>query len=369
MWIYFGVLFLLFGIAVIDSSASNVKVRVFILSLVGIFFCFGYMTGSDWRQYELHYYDDDWVGREVGFTVLKNIMRFLHVGFWGFAIGTKVFIYYSVCRIIKSCAKEAFYLSLTLFLILEGLAVLIDFPMRNAVAMAVSLYCFKYYEERKIFKYMIFALLATLFHNSALILLPLYFVRLENVKRQYLLIAFLLYNIVLSYSNASNLDGYFLILNGSDLQWYYDSYLSQADEALGNGISASFIIHTIFFLLVLTYKDKILQFKYGRALFLCGILYPFLYRLALVIWIFGRFKYFVCVLYFCVVSKIIISSKYRQILIIVVYLNLLISTYRTITANSKYIPYTNYLLEFYNDYSYSYRSNYNYIHSPYKNKQ
>jgi hypothetical protein len=367
MWIYFGVLFLLFGIAVIDPSASNVKVRVFILSLVGIFFCFGYMTGSDWRQYELQY--NETRAEEIGFVLLKQIMRLLHVGFWEFAIGTKIFIYYSVCRIIKSCAKEAFYLSLTLFLILEGLAVLIDFPMRNAVAMAVSLYCFKYYEERKIFKYMLFALLATSFHNSALILFPLYFVRLGNIRSRYVLIAFLLYNIVLSYSNASNLQSYFVLLDGSDLQAYYDSYLSRADEALGKGISASFIIHTVFFLLVLMNKKKILQYKYGNAMLLCGIIYPFLYRLGQVVWIFGRFEYYTCVLYFCVVSKLIITSRYRQILIVAVYFNLLLYTYKTITANSKYIPYTNYLLEFYNDYSYSYRSNYNYIHSPYKNKQ
>lgn len=367
MLVYFFTLLLLFVVNQIDISATNVKIRRFVLLAVGLVFCFGYMTGSDWRQYEVQYYNPSLVGKEeIGFFLLRSFLRYLHVDFWIFAIGTKIFIYYSVCRFCRLLSKDAFYLSLSLFIVLEGLAVLIDFPMRNAISMAVSLYGFKYYQQRNIFKYLLVCFLATSFHSASLILISLYFIRLERIKIKYIVAIFILFNVFLFFVDSSNVQMYFLLLDGSNLQLYYDRYLDKTENALGKGFSLSYLLHVIFFFIILVNRERVLRFKYGRAMFLCGVLHPFLYRLGLVIPIFGRFEYFTSVFYLCVASKLVLTSKYRQILVLVVYLYLFIFTYRTITANYKFIPYTNYLLEFYKDIPFPDREMYNYKNSPYK---
>lgn len=366
MLVYFFVILLLFGANYIDPSGKNVVLKRWVFFLVAFIFCCGYMTGSDWRSYELDYYNlDGFKSIEIGFYILQKLMLFLHVDFWIFSILTKVIILYFVSKTCRGLAYNAYYIAMVLFVILEGLTILIDFPMRNSIAMAIGLCAFKYYEEKSIFKYMMVSLFAISMHTSALILIPLYFTRLDRIKSIWIVTFFIVFNIVLSVVGNTGISNYFTLLDDSALQYYYDNYLSDSENAFGKGISLSFIIHALFFLLILAKRHIIEDLPMGKTLFMCGVIFPLLYRLGQVIPIFGRFEYYACVFYFAGVASALRYIKWYRVVVPILFVYLCIFTYRTITANFKYVPYTNYFFEFYKELPYHYRDNYNYKNSPY----
>ena len=366
MFVYFFVILLLFGANYIDPFGKNVVLKRWVFFLVAFIFCCGYMTGSDWISYELDYYNlDGFKSIEIGFYILQKLMLFLHVDFWIFSILTKVIILYIVSKIFRRLAYNAYYIAMVLFVIIEGLTILVDFPMRNSIAMAIGLYALRYYEEKSILKYLVISLFAISMHTSALILIPLYFTRLDRIKTKWVVAFFIVFNVALTVVDNSVLSNYFVLLNDSSLQYYYDHYLSDSNVTFGNGISLSYVLHILFFLLAVVKRHIIEALPMGKTLFMCCVIFPLLYRLGQVIPIFGRFEYYVCVFYFAGVASALRYIKWYRVLVPILFVYLSLFTYRTITANYKFVPHTNYFFEFYKKLPYHYRDNYNYKNSPY----
>ena len=156
------------------------------------------------------------------------------------------------------------------------------------------------------------------------------------------------------------------LLDGSFAQYYMDAYFSDEEGTLGKGISMGYLMHIIFFLGIIKYRKEIQQLRYGKALLLCGVLYPFLYRIGLTFWIFGRFELFVGILYCCAVGYILKFVPYKRTVIKVSFFYFALLVYTNITSSYKFIPYTNYFFEIGNDWTYYQRDNYNLKQSPYK---
>ena len=60
--------------------------------------------------------------------------------------------------------------------------------MRQAASVAITFYAYKYIKNRQLFKYILFCLIAFLYHKSAIIAIPLYFIYYAKPKNIILLL-------------------------------------------------------------------------------------------------------------------------------------------------------------------------------------
>lgn len=134
--------------------------------------CFGYTCGSDWRNYELMYYNPAHLERfsssEFGFVYLVNFFRIFISDFWIFNAFMKILFIISLKKFFNyfiskpwSCIGISFAFK-TLFMV-------IDCPMRYMIGMTVFLYSIPYFLKKDWIRYFIIVILSSLFHTSMII--------------------------------------------------------------------------------------------------------------------------------------------------------------------------------------------------------
>lgn len=109
----------------------------------------------------------------IGYETVTNLFKIISSSFTLFNTLISIFITTSFAFF---CKKESNlpYLSLLLYVLL------IYFPsyfiLRQYIAVAISLFAFKYIIDQKLTNFLLIALLALSFHTSAIIIFPLYFI-------------------------------------------------------------------------------------------------------------------------------------------------------------------------------------------------
>lgn len=374
MVIYFIVISLIiFGEFVSDKYSKIYFMSVILLSI--LFFCFGYMTGSDWRQYEPMYNnivsDVNFIEIfiEPGFYYYMLLCKISGVGFWPFLIITKIIILLVFIFFVKRFNIDNLYIGLSYFLVSFGLFYFIDNPLRNLIAAAIFLFSLKYVLERKFWKFSFLVIIASTFHLSALITLPFYFIFNLNLRKSFWIIAYflvILFSIVFREKIIDWIINLFSnnVFIGGKIDYYFKNknYLDARFLTIGS------IAKLIFFFLILISKKFIYNSsQYGRILFNGSMIFLIINRLASSIEILSRFQLFSAVL-FCITVVLIIKNFeplsrkiYVTFLVIIIYL----TVYKEITTTYKYVPYTNYLLYLDKNIPFYERANYNFVNSPY----
>jgi hypothetical protein len=353
-----------------------------IIGLVGLFLCFGYMTGSDWRAYELSYtnlqngnFSEDYI--EIGYKIYMILFINLGIGFWPFFIFTKFCLYLITCYFIKKHIPDNFYLAFAIYYCFMGIFVFIDNPMRYLIGSTIFLFSFKYILNKNFLKYVVLCLFAALFHKSFLALIFLYFFLNKSYKTSSIIIFFIALNILMIFfsDHLIQLSKSFNFLYSIDYKNYREivsSYLL-ADDINDKQFSLGLLSrYLIFIILILSRKKIVSSSKYGNIAFNSAILTIYLLRFAFVWPIVMRIAIPLSVFY-CVTLGLVVSNSYglKKIstysFLIIIYSGVLFSQ---ITSAYKYIPYTSYLQYIGIDKpDYSYRDNYNYFYSPYKHKK
>ena len=340
------------------------------MSMLCVFLCFGYMTGSDWRSYEPMYdnvsidnlfYDYYW---EPGYYIWMLLFKVFHLNFWFFFITTKVLVFLAFLHTINKYSLEYRYLIWTFFLPFFAFYLFIDNPMRNLIAVAISLYAFNYLIRRKFVMFLIVTLLALSFHVTAIVLIPLYFLLLKHISTKVYLILLLCLMIFFSNDFIINLLG-----NITGIDYINQKMLAYADSEDGSGQSFSIkmFINLSFFLLLLWKRDKIEAYPNGLFLLNSSLFFVLFYRIGLGMHILYRFQLYFCLPYsICVILLIRIFTK-RSHFIFATYLLFLSLACSMAVRTWKYIPYTNYLCYIYDSLSFSYRDSYNIKNTPYPN--
>ena len=368
MWIYFSVV----GICLIASLSRNKALKYYILFLFLLFVCCGYMTGSDWRNYELSYYQSEFKDLteerfEIGYGLLQNICNYLSIDFWHFHILIKAFVFVLIIKLV-SYVKVNILLFWALFLPELGLYLFIDCPFRNLIAFGIFCLSVPALLEQRNKYFVIVASIAVLFHYSALILFLLFFWIKFPLKNRYYIILFILANIF-AYNVDYLLENVFSnIFEESD--FFKDRLLVYAlnEDFLASKINIGSIYRIIFFMLFIYYRPKIENMQYGRLLFSISMLFFVLYPFTISLKIFNRFAIYLLPLYLVAVVKMLpfMERGVRYIVLFVILGWTLLKTYTTITADYRYIPYSNYFQYLMQDKpSYKYRSIYNIQNSPY----
>ena len=300
VYIYLSIFFLLGSIK--NEFFKNKKSN-FLIFIIIFLFSFSYKMGSDWLSYQEWYENvfpklewnnfykqiPDLEGLEIGYVLLNLI--FFHLGFsYELFMGTVL----SICSfiILKFIQKESknHYLAFYCFLVNGFLVTLLEPVLRQLIALTFFIIAIKYLKERKIYKYIFIILIASLFHKSAFLLLPLYFVKYIKFTMKKFLLLTLFSKIILNIFLVI----IFLILPK------YANYLNSEKYMLRDGNLRMYIVYFYYiFILFNIYRETR---KNGNYTFSFTSIYIIIYFLANYFPIIKRFD-----LYFLPFTSITIS--------------------------------------------------------------
>lgn len=380
MVVYF-IVFLLLLLADLFHLKSKLSwYSLFII--VGVFLCMGYMTGSDWRGYEIKYNElsinNIWEGyTEYGYVLYMYIFKFLGFGFWHFFIITKWILLFVIFKFLEKYNPKRKYLSYAIFFAFFGLFYFIDNPMRNLIGAVIYIFSYRYILEKNFQKYTLICIFASLFHLSFLLFIPIYFLLNRNVKTKTYVFAFVFLNIVLlllsdQIINAVKFLEIFNYEYSGRLNQQISGYIL-SEEIKDKPFTFGMLSRYIIFVLLLVFRKHIESHsKYGKIIFNASIFLIFISRLNLVWPITIRFSIPFSIFYSISFSIIIMNLKNEMKLLIYSFFFIISvgTIYSTITGSYKYLPYSNYLeYIFVNKPDYNYRANYNFVKSPYKDKR
>lgn len=382
MILYYIPILLCFISVIFRELSDNDRWYWFMGVILCIFYCFGYMTGTDWRVYEDLYNTLDFnhlfyeYKSEPGYYLYMLPFRFLGIGFWPFFIFTKSMLFVLIYRTMFEYCRDSKYLSLMYFFPWFGMYLFIDNPMRNLIAIGIFIISFRYVIEKNFWKFFFLMLLAASFHFSAFIIIFSYPILTRNIKTWIYVVSFILINILFIdreflVSIITSVFGMIPYLQNKIITYILlDSVFAQ-----GKALSVGMLWQTMLFVLLLVYRERIIkQFNNDSGIFVynASMCFLLLMRFAMSIEMFVRLQLYFSVFFSIAVGLVILSFNYKSRLLFVSLL-FLMSVYvctEKITKSSRYVPYSN-CIEYalIGDYpSYSKRFMYNIKNSPYTNE-
>lgn len=354
---YYVILLSLYFLSMINLKNKKIEEITFII--MALFLCASYFNGSDWRQYELYYNlitfeNFKEIYFEKGYVLYNLIFKYLKIDFFEMFIFTKIIIILIFKKIIFKYSENK-YLTMGLFFSFMGIFLFIDCPFRNLIAIGIVLYAQKYLTKSKI-KYILFIIMASLFHNSAIIFILLIIKLRKTFKKEILFIIIILIFIFLSND---------ILL--SKLLSYMPFYDTRIIHYLGSKYDEGKIISVgslekilIIFLLLVTKKTKIIN----KKIIYYSIIYFLLYRIGLTFKFLARYAFYFQLFYLVALSNIIMTTEKikQKIIITLVFGYAMLQMITVIHKNYEYLPYTTYMSWLFKEKpSYSYRFKYNLI--------
>jgi len=201
------------------------------------------------------------LGTEFGYNYLNLWAAKINVPYPLFFASVTMFTWYFF---IKGSYKYQHLLPLMFFFIItSGFFFWTLSGLRQSISIMIFFYSIKFIIERDFYKYIIYILIGSLFHNSLLIMLPVYFLVYVSYKRTY---AFILFSVSLIFigTNFFTLINEQLVklLSGIDSLSAYLYYLDK-EEYLNpvkmTGTNLGFLLKTIFTFWIILKSKKILK--------------------------------------------------------------------------------------------------------------
>jgi hypothetical protein len=209
-------------------------------------------------------------GFENGFTFYTYLIGSLFSSFTTYFLISYGFIYYSFYRFIKKYSSDYLF-SMIIFISLFFFGTMNTF--RQSLAMGVLAWGFGYILERKLIKYIALVLLATLIHQSSLLMLVPYFLYGKKVSKHNITVSALATIPLLLLIN-----NIIYGLAGSNARYYF--YVDRLNSfSIGSVITfliilmITVLLFTIYRLNNITYfeKDNILKSFYIKILLLSTV--------------------------------------------------------------------------------------------------
>jgi hypothetical protein len=356
---------LTYSLGFIKSSilSKNSIFEYVLLFLIVLIFCCGYMTGSDWRTYELAYNgitsnNFNEFNFEIGFKYLIYVFNFIGFSFFQFLILMKLSFFLVVVSFIRKHFSKI-YFPLAIFLSTNALFLIVDNPLRFMIALGIVIYFFDYLIERKFLKFTLVISITSLFHTSFLFYFVIYALSFFQISKfpKLTVLSYVILYFVVTPDFIIN-----LFADYEELKIILGTYFFRLDPEAHNPFAIGRIFYALLFFLTV-YKRKLIVsfFSNGELIFTLVILFYFSSITIGIIPTFHRFStmlapFFYLSLSVFFVSKNLFLSSSRYVICLYFIVSSFLSLYQTYT----YLPYSNYFLSFiYNDDSYNFRSNYN----------
>lgn len=360
----------LFLCLIADSIPSKYSaLKRLILIWLYIFLCFGYMTGSDWRNYELIYTDNTdnellSSSYEKGFYYLIFFARQLISDFWIFLALVKILYLFAVIKFIKLFTHRIF-MALALMININLLFMLVDNPLRFMIGFTILLFATRFLLQRKMWHFSFFGILAIFFHISLIIPVLIcgtvfYQDKLINKSNKTLIIIYCICGAVAFFPNLLNTVSEIIAENQASIA--NKLLYAYAVDGIESLYTIGSILNIFLFLVVLKYKNEIKTLKYGDTILYFTLAYFFLFRILIIFPTGFRFYLFFSLFYCIAFAAILYNTKYL-ILKKVFIISLGLMLFRDVYTSYQYMPYTTSIIPILsnNHLPYEYRAKYNKI--------
>lgn len=274
-------------------SKSTILMRKCFVLWLYVFLCFGYMTGSDWRTYEMQYMymnsisDLGWLN-EMGFNFVFFSLKKILSDFWLVVGVLKCLYLYTLLRVAKLITPH--WLAVISLMITGDLSfMLIDNPLRFMTALVLVNLALELCLKNKIALALLLVFLSFFMHNTSifyLLLIPcvLFAERIARWNKVLLAILYVLFLYVgssvqiLEYMRQSMIS--FLITLSEDVRAYsaYEITSNASFFSLGN------MFGVMMFLIILLTRDIIIwKHENGKMVYSMAIINAMLSKLLIII--------------------------------------------------------------------------------------
>lgn len=296
--IYFVVLMVMFKSATLNTFYSFTKVGVvdldeklywkislFPILVFTLVFGLRYYVGVDYESYMNSYNDLDTAlfknneHFEIGFFMLMYILKLFDLHFSFLFIVTSLMqigLIYYFCKDYYQQLKWIIFFYFTTLYLFESLNI-----VRQAIAFSIILVSIKYIVNKSFVKYFILVLLAAIFHKSALIFLPFFFLTFLN---KFISVKFqLLFFFIAIFFTDAILDVFSSYVFSLSSILNYSEYLGADlffDRSSSLGLGIYFIVFT--YIVIFLYSKKMIDYyempmlRIVYVLFYVGALFFFL---------------------------------------------------------------------------------------------
>ena len=343
-----------------------------------LFFCFGYMTGSDWRIYENNYYRmsgfSDLISysssshEEIRYNFLVALANTLGIGFWPFHIALECLVILTLFKTIESfnvCVSQYFVLYFA-----SVCFIFIDCPFRNMIAWGIFLYSIRFIKVKRLVPYLISCAIATSIHFTGIIMIPIYFIYHKRKTMNLLIVLLVMAGLyVFAFMGTGLIEMVNMLTATSEFAEERLSNYTDSDTFSYSPINSVTIFYLILFIIVFLCRKDIEKQQYGKEMLNLFYLHQILIPIANSFRIFDRFTLYL--VFFSTITTIylfrsVANKELRMSLISFVILFSFAKLCFVLTQDCRYIPYSNYLQYIGDQPSYGYRDSYNPHNSPYK---
>jgi hypothetical protein len=270
--------------------------RIRIITIIGFLFFFGLrgFAFTDWLSYyplfeELpplwtsdfftifhnDYYEQfgtdvsqGQLGMEMGFIYFTAILKSFFPNYFLWVFVNSLIDVLILNYFFKKYSRY-YVLGFLFFFLFSG--VILEFNlMRNIKAIMLFMISIKYLEERRILPYMILNLVGYCFHSSAIVFFPLYFILHKQWSPKLLWGIFIVGNIIylLQIQYLTPFISFFANIVGGRLLLITEIYLQSDLYSRAYGISIGYIERISTFLLVMYYRQKLIENNSTNIIFI-----------------------------------------------------------------------------------------------------
>ena len=352
-------IFAMFGYLFVQSIRFELNKKTnkdpFLYIIIIFVLAFSYNNGSDWVHYQIFYENvipyielSDILSGEQRFEIGYVLLNFLFYKFLNYELFMGLILSVCIFLLIKFLTFYSHnrYIAIIIFMTLYLFISSIEPVIRQMISLTIIVYGFKFIERNLFFKYLLVILIAGQFHQSAYLLLILYFIKGIRLKLEHVI--FLLFCFFLLLKNIDYV--LFGLSNVMPFLTKYIIYLS-VDE-YGTEKSRTILGNLFLYSQLAVYYIIILKSKTTKLI--KNMAYFFIVISILVIYfpIISRINnYFIFALAVSIsyIGTLIRIPKLRIVLIsILLVINLLVffrEIQRTEYSAFKYLEYHNYFIE------------------------
>lgn len=327
-----------------DSKKKNVLITISFL-IVFLVSALRVNVGTDYKSYVNWFNDIDTFSLSFTNFLFNNmifiIKLFTHNPQWLFVVTSFIILLFIHLHSIKE--HEDYDMIIFLFIVL-GFYFSTFNGIRQWIAIAIFMYSFKYIKRKDFDKYLICIIVASLFHITAILLLPAYFMFKINIKDKYKLIIIGCAFIIFKLFNFNNLIAF--ILKNFAFSFYVRYFQSGIDltQSVGSFLPiilsfGMFMFYTLFEK-ILTKKISLEKYEYNKTLCFYIVIFSIINTVNN---LFSRFSYYFIpfIMFLLPDFFVIFNGKYNKLMkFIVIIFGIGFMVVNTVLKNSNNpLPY------------------------------
>lgn len=354
----YGVILLIIALIFAIIGKENRVKNSFLIISTTLFLGFSYNMGGDWRAYKIFYEEAipklsinnlSEIRFEKGYIILNYLFNELGINYEIFQGIVLMFCIFITLKLVEKKSKN-FYIAFVYIFIYFLFSYSAEPILRQFIAITLIIIGFKYIEERKILKYLIWVFLAFQFHKSAIIGILFYLSNYLNFKSMKRILICIILAFILSFNINNILD---LIIKLIPFLKIYSGYLK--NEIYSSIVQRSLIGNLYLIITVCIYFAIIMYTKYEKKyriylnLAILGIIFEIFANRFFILVRFNSYFVFPIAIAISNIDRLKFNLKIKKFCIFFILFFQIFTKYYTTLRNEnskkRYYYYQNYLIE------------------------